>query len=94
MIASDDRGVSAFEEKHLISIMQFLSINGQCRKIEIYQNVSSNPRIPEKLDRLEALGLITQVSDPNIRSVIIALTPKGRKIADMLTEMDLILKTQ
>ncbi len=94
MIESDGRGVSAFEEKHLISIMQFLSINGQCRKIEIYQNVSSNPRIPEKLDRLEALGLITQMSDPNVRSVIIALTAKGRKVADMLSEIDSALKTQ
>ncbi len=87
-----ERGVLSFEEKHLVAIMMYLSINGQCRKIEIYQNVSSNPRIPEKLDRLESMGLIDQISDPKSRSIIIALTKKGREVADALNSLDKMIK--
>jgi len=88
-----DKGVLGFEEKHTIAIMTFLSINGECQKIEIYRNVSSNPRIPDKLDRLEAMGLLTQTSTKGSRSMIIALTPKGRQVADRLLELDRIIKT-
>jgi len=92
MIDENCKGVEAFEEKHLIAIMLFLSINGQCRKIEIYRQVSSNPRIPEKLDRMERLGLISQVNDSASRSVIVSLTPKGRAVADLLLQMDKTMK--
>jgi len=88
-----DKSVCAFEEKHLISIMMFLSVNGECRKIEIYENVSSNPRIPDKLDRLEALGFITQTSKPDSRSITIALTEKGKAVAESLVELDRLIKS-
>lgn len=80
-----------FEEKHLISIMMFLFINGPTRKIDVYTNVSNNPHIPEKLDRLEEKGLITQISDKNRRSIIIELTDKGRNVASHFTEVNNLL---
>jgi DNA-binding MarR family transcriptional regulator len=87
-----ENGVLGFEEKHMISIMMFLSINGECQKIEIYRNVSSNPRIPDKLDRLEAMGLIKQISTVGTRAITIALTPKGKEVAEKLIELDGIVK--
>jgi DNA-binding MarR family transcriptional regulator len=87
-----ERGVLGFEEKHLIAIMMFLSINGECQKIEVYRNVSSNPRIPDKLDRLESMGLITQEPLEKSRAINIVLTSKGRKVAKMLMELDAFLK--
>jgi DNA-binding MarR family transcriptional regulator len=84
--------VLSLEEKHLIGIMLFLAMNGSCRKIDVYLNVSSNPRIPDKLDRLESMGLINQITDPNVRSIIIALTPKGKKVAERLVELDRMIK--
>ena len=88
-----EKSVLGLEEKHTISIMLFLSINGECKKIDIYKNISSNPRIPDKLDRLEAMGLIKQRSTRGTRSVTIVLTPKGRQVADRLIELDRIMKT-
>ncbi len=88
-----ETGVLGFEEKHTISIMLFLSINGECKKIDVYRNVSSNPRIPDKLDRLEAMGLLTQKTTRGTRAVTIALTPKGRTVADKLIELDRIMRT-
>ncbi|AMK13849.1 hypothetical protein AUP07_0802 [methanogenic archaeon mixed culture ISO4-G1] len=88
------KGAEGFEEKHLLSIMMFLSMNGECRKIEIYENVSSNPRIPQKLDRLEAMGLLTQKYDSNLRSMMIKLTSKGMEAAKIINELDRLLKSE
>jgi predicted MarR family transcription regulator len=93
MSLEKEKGVLSLEEKHMIAILLFLSINGQCRKIEVYQNVSSNPRIPEKLDRLEAMGLITQTIAKGSRSVTVALTSKGKEVANMLQGVDRIVKS-
>jgi len=82
---------AVFEEKHLISIMMFLFINGPTRKIDIYSNVSNNPHIPEKLNRLESLGLLTQVSDRNRRSIIIELTDKGKEVATFFIGINKLL---
>lgn len=88
-----EKSVQGLEEKHTISIMLFLSINGECKKIDIYRKVSSNPRIPAKLDRLEAMGLIAQRTTRGTRAVTIVLTAKGRQVADKLLELDRIIKT-
>ncbi|MBE6528639.1 MAG: hypothetical protein E7Z64_05715 [Thermoplasmata archaeon] len=87
-----ENSILTFEEKHLISIMMFLSLNGECRKIDVYHNVSSNPRIPDKLDRLESMGLITQIRDPNTRSIMIRLTESGKHVASTLAELDRFLR--
>lgn len=85
-------GAPSFEEKHLIAIMMYLAVNGACRKIDIYRNVSSNPRIPEKLDRLEAMGLINQAPDKNLRSILINLTPKGQTVAQKIIDLGAAIK--
>ncbi len=82
-----------FEEKHLISIMMFLFMNGPTRKIDIYSNVSNNPHIPTKLDKLEEAGLLTQVSDRNRRSIIVDLTDKGREVATFFMGVNRVLSS-
>ena len=93
MTLSFVKGVAALEEKHLVSILMFLAIHGNCKKIEVYENVSSNPRIPEKLDRLESLGLIIQKDIPGVRSIEIELTAKGRMVAEQLLAIDNTIKS-
>ena len=89
---TDIRGVTVFEEKHMISIMMFLSI-GDCKKMDIYENISTNPRIPDKLDRLEALGLLNQTLDEKNKSIMLELTEKGRKVAKDFAEINTIIKS-
>jgi len=93
MTLSSEKGVVTLEEKHLIAVLLFVAIRGECKKIEVYENVSSNPRIPEKLDRLEAMGLLVQKDIPGMRSISIELTPKGRAVADHLNAVDEIIKS-
>ena len=38
-----------FEEKHVISILMYVAGNPGCKKTDIYDAVSRNPRMPEKI---------------------------------------------
>ncbi len=81
-------GVIALEEKHMISVLMFLGANGPSRKIDIYEGVSSNPRMPDKLNHLEAMGLISQEMDMTTRSTIVTLTPAGEQVASLFVAID------
>ena len=86
--------ISSLEEKHLISILLYLNMNPRCKKMDIYEEISSNPRIPDKLNKLEDMGLIIQTDDEETRSKVIILTKKGAIVAKKLAEMDQMLKQQ
>lgn len=85
-------GVIAFEEKHMIAMLIFLGANGPSRKIDIYKGVSSNPRMPDKLNHLEELGLVTQEMDMVTRSTIVTLTPAGEQVASLFVAIDKCIK--
>ncbi len=51
-----------FEEKHVISILMYVAGNPGCKKTDIYDAVSRNPRMPEKIEILESMGLMTLTS--------------------------------
>ena len=97
MMSKDTGAISCaslLEEKHLISILLYLKREGLTRKIDLYNNVSFNPRMPEKIDRLESAGLLEQKTDGYSRSTLLELTEKGRKIAQMLEDIDRALKAR
>ena len=71
-------GVKAFEEKHMISMLMF--------------GVSSNPRMPDKLNHLEEIGLVTQEMDMVTRSTIVTLTPAGEQVASLFVAIDKCIK--
>lgn len=81
-------GVIALEEKHMISVLMFLGANGPSTKIDIYEGVSSNPRMPDKLNHLEEMGLISQEMDMTTRSTIVTLTPAGEQVASLFVAID------
>lgn len=87
-----DDGVTALEEKHMIAVMIFLGNNGPSRKIDIYESVSSNPRMPDKLNHLEEIGLLTQEMDMGTRSTVVTLTPAGEQVASLLVAIDKCIK--
>ncbi len=75
-------GIRVLEERHMVSIMLHLHDNDGCTKTDLYASVSSNPRMPQKLDLLEASGLIRQESIPDTRAVRIRLTDVGKRVCD------------
>lgn len=93
MMNKDVASVTALEEKHMISILTFLATRGPSRKIDIYDGVSSNPRMPDKLNLLEEMGLINQEMDVVFRSTIVSLTPRGDQVANLLGQIDKCVKS-
>jgi len=83
---TDPDGVLLFEEKHMIATMMFLDENGGCLKSTLYSAVSSNPRMPDKLDRLERNGLIVQITDG--RGTRITLTSLGKDVCSLFGRMN------
>lgn len=85
-------GINILEEKHMISIMLFLDYKEKYTKTELYSAVSSNPRMPIKLDTLESAGLILQEHDSESRAVRIHLTETGRKVKNHLCRIDELMR--
>lgn len=94
MAPKEQFSVKNLEEKHMISILLFLLDNGAKRKIDIYDGVSSNPRMPDKLNLLEDMGLVTQRMDMITRSTIVELTPQGEQVASMLQAIDKCIRSK
>lgn len=84
-------GARVFEERHLISAMLYLSGNDGCTKTELYRGVSTNPRMPDKLDTLESAGLIVQDRSSDSNTVRIHLTDLGVRVSSALSEIDSIM---
>lgn len=78
------------EDKHSTSIIMLLYICGRKSKTEIYNLVSTNPRMPDKLERLEKNGLITvtRENDAHPRSMV-DLTPLGCTYAKGLCDLEM-----
>ena len=87
----DPEGAPLLEERHAISILLFLRDGGPSKKTDIYSKVSTNPRMPDKLDMLEGAGLIVQIQDASTRRVTVSLTPAGEEVASMLAEISRIV---
>ena len=83
--------ISSLEEKHLMSMLMYLREKGPSRKTDIYDAVSTNPRMTLKVERLEAMGLISTEYNNALRSTVVTLTEEGRQVADHLAAVDSIL---
>lgn len=83
--------ISSLEEKHLMSMLMYLREKGPSRKTDIYDAVSTNPRMTLKVERLEAMGLISTEYNNALRSTVVTLTEEGRQVAEHLAAVDSIL---
>lgn len=84
----DSEGARILEEKHMISTLLYLYEHGPSRKMDIYENVSKNPKMPDKLEKLEEYGLVNIIPDTEGRAtVVISLSDKGEKTAEILVQL-------
>ena len=84
-------GAAVLEERHMISTILFLSEREGCTKSELYRAVSTNPRMPEKLDILEGAGLIRQQREESSRTTRVELTDLGKRVSAALAEIDSLM---
>ena len=76
----DTGKLRVLESKFNLSILLFIYQNGTASKMTLYNNISRNPRMPEKLKELEGLDLLTV--DTRERTSEIRLTDKGMSVAE------------
>ena len=84
--------IKGMEDRHKISILIFLLINGPSMKSTIYENISTNPRMADKIDELAGMGLVTidQRKFEN-NATFVSLTPKGEAVAEKLYQIKLLI---
>lgn len=87
-----NEGIRVLEEKHMVSIILHLLEHDGCTKTDLYNGVSKNPRMPDKLDLLESAGLVRQVQRQDSPAVTLMLTDAGRGIAECLAEADRVIR--
>lgn len=83
--------VSELEGKHILSILMFVKKNEGCLKTDLYEAVSHNPRMPDKLDLLERDGLIRQRKRDTRGATALFLTDKGEKVVTLIEEIDCVM---
>lgn len=93
--AGTDHGSSSvaaiLEERHMVSILLFLMENDGCIKSDLYGAISYSVRMPDKLDRLEAAGLLVQDRVQGAKAVALHLTDNGRDVARELRRIERML---
>lgn len=82
--------LSVFENTQSMRTVLFIQGHEGCRKMELYDAVCSDGRMPKKLDNLEAAGLIVQ--EKVGMTTFLSLTDKGRRVADALREIQRIME--
>ena len=70
----------------------FLLDNDSSLKTEIYNDVNRNSNMSFRLDELEEMGLIFHVD--TFRRFINVLTPKGRRVAELLRLVEKVLERE
>ncbi len=83
--------VLMFERKHMIAILLFVHDNGGCTRMELYNGVANNDRMPDKLALLEEKGLIVQKEVPISHAMRIDMTEKGERMVALIKEAESLL---
>ncbi|MBR7153442.1 MAG: hypothetical protein IKD00_06870 [Candidatus Methanomethylophilaceae archaeon] len=83
--------IRLLEERHVISTVLYIRDHPGCKKSELYPAVSKNPRMPQKLELLVSMGLVTMESREDSSATFLDLTDKGRRVAEHLSKVANIL---
>lgn len=81
--------IEVFANTHSPSMIIYILDHDGCKKTELYKEVVKNSRMPDKLNALEAEGLIRQVRLG--RSTRIFITEKGEEVAKLMKDIASIL---
>ena len=72
------------EGKHTLNIIAYMDSASPVMKTDIYNNVSRSGNMLNKIRDLEELGLIRVYETGNSRAQVVAITKKGRDVAQLL----------
>ena len=79
------------ESANCVDILFFVRDHPGCYKSEIYQNITRNAHTREKIARLCEEGLLSSIPTGKANNTYLTPTDKGRRIVELLSEIDEIL---
>lgn len=83
--------ISLLEERHMLSTLLYVREHPGCSKSDLYRAVSKNPRMPDKLEILQSLGLLRLYNRDGSSSTFMELTDKGSEFAEAIASADRLL---
>ena len=75
-------------EKNTAAIIMYLYLFGAKTRTEIYNAISTNPRMPQKLEKLLEQKIIKYTAENSKDGTRVELTSMGMKIGEMLCRME------
>lgn len=84
-----ERPIDSLDSKHMMSILLFLHDRGPSRRMDIYEGVSKNCNMPEKIRKLIELGLVEQ--NRTIGTTLFSLTNKGIQASEHLGSIESLI---
>ena len=79
------------ETSKVIDILFYIRNNPNCKKTDIYRNVTRNVYIPTKIEEMGEMGLIVLGEAVGSRATLLSLTDKGVRLTDLLLEAESLL---
>ena len=84
------RPIERLDRRHMMSILLYLLENGTSIKTDIYNSISRNSNMSQKIDRMVDLGLVTTTL--SVHGVYVDLTFKGSQVAMKLRSVEEMLR--
>lgn len=84
--------ISMLDKRYMMPVILFVHRNPKCIKTELYNATSRSAHMPDRLDELESLGLLTQTRAGLTGMTILELTSKGERIAECLEFISDVMK--
>ncbi|MGN0099088.1 MAG: hypothetical protein ACI38Y_07170 [Candidatus Methanomethylophilaceae archaeon] len=75
-------------ERHMVDIIVFLHMFGPRSRTEIYNTISTSPRMAKKLDYLEERGIVKSIVSENSKRMMLKLTPLGTSYANAMMQLE------
>ncbi len=77
----------------MMTTLMYIQKNPGCMKTDVYDAVSRNPKMPEKFQVLQSMGLLEQRTMDSRGKTSLCLTEKGNRVASLLENLEVELNT-
>ena len=73
--------LSDLEGPNGLRLFLYLDENAPVLKTDVYRDISKSPKMKDRLERMQELGLIEMRYAGRVNATVVMMTPKGKAIA-------------
>ena len=85
----ESRPIESLDSKHMMSVILYIHEGGPCRRTDIYQNISRNSNMPQKINSMIERNIMVERSTQN--GLMLELTASGHIIAEYLRGIESLI---